>query len=76
MKNKKLSFLLLSVSFILSLFITSCDIKNPVDGIELRVKTLARTTVVSFAVYDAATDKIIKDEVSVTFTGPNASAAN
>ena len=73
MKNKKLSFLFLSLSFIFSLFITSCDIKNPVDGIELRVKTLARTTVVSFSIYDGATQNLIQpNKVTVSFEGVNA----
>ena len=70
MKNKKISLLFLSLSFITALFITSCDIKNPVDGIELRVKTMARTTVANLSIYDAATGNMIKpDKVTVTFQG-------
>ncbi len=72
MKNKKLSLFLISLSFIFSFFITSCDIKNPVDGIELRVKTLARTTVVSMSIYDAASNNLIQPNlVSITFKGTN-----
>lgn len=70
MKNKKVSLLFLSLSLIISLFVTSCDVKNPVDGIELRVKTLARTTVVSFSIYDAATENLIKPtSITATFKG-------
>jgi len=70
MKNKKITFLILTLSFLVSLLITSCDVKNPVDGLELRVKTLARTTVVSVSIYDAATENLIKpDQVEVTFQG-------
>lgn len=70
MKNKKISFLLLSLSFILSMLITSCDVKNPVDGIELRVKTIARTNVVSLSIYNGATQNLIQpNTVTVTFEG-------
>ena len=73
MKNKKISLILLSLSFILTLILTSCDIKNPVDGIELRVKTVARTNVVSFSIYDAATQNLIQSNTAtVTFEGVNA----
>ncbi len=70
MKNNKITLLILTFSFLVSLLVTSCDVKNPVDGLELRVKTLARTTVVSVSIYDAATSNLIKpDQVTVTFQG-------
>lgn len=70
MKNKKITFLILTFSFLVSLLVTSCDIKSPVDGVELRVKTLARTTVASLSIYDATSGNLIQpDEVTVTFQG-------
>ena len=69
MKNKKTLFILISLSLVFSLFVTSCDIKSPVDGVELRVNTMPRTTVVNFSIYDAATSKLITDEATISFKG-------
>ncbi len=72
MKNKKIIFLILTVGFLTTLLFTSCDIKNPVDGLELRVKTLARTTVVSLGIYDASTNNLVSGKnIVVSFKGAN-----
>ncbi len=69
MKNEKISLMLISLSLIFMLFVTGCDIKSPVDGVELKVNTMPRTTVVNFSVYDAATSQLITDEATITFKG-------
>ena len=69
MKNKKTTLLLVALSLVFSLFVTSCDVKNPIEGVKLRVNSMPRTTVVNFSVYDAATSQLINDEVTITFKG-------
>ncbi len=73
MKNKKITLLLVALSLVFSLFVTSCDVKSPIEGVELRVNSMPRTTVVNFSVYDAATSQLINDEVKITFKGLDAS---
>ncbi|MFO7445221.1 MAG: hypothetical protein R6W90_02595 [Ignavibacteriaceae bacterium] len=55
-----------------AVMIMSCDIKDPVEGLEVRLNSLSRETLVTAYVYDAKTGNIVEQEVSVTFTGSNA----
>jgi len=52
----------------LSLVFTSCDIKNPVDGLEVRIKNITRTTYVTVKILDAASGKLVEEDVTVQFT--------
>lgn len=56
-----------------SLIINSCDIKSPIEGIEVRLNTFTRETLVGAYFYDASTRNSISQNVKVTFTGSNAS---
>jgi hypothetical protein len=57
----------------LSLIILSCDIKNPVEGLEVRLNAIKRETLVTAYIYDAKTGEPIEQEVKIEFTGNNAS---
>lgn len=61
--------LLLIFSLVASLFMVSCDVKSPVDGLELRANTIARTTIVSLSIFDAKTEKLITSDVNIKFLG-------
>jgi hypothetical protein len=56
-----------------SLIILSCDIKNPVEGLEVRLNAIKRETLVTAYIYDAKTGEAIEQEVKVEFIGNNAS---
>ena len=73
MKNMK-TLLSLFASFILTFtfLVSSCDIKNPVDGIEVRIKNIPRTTTIRVEFADAKTGQQILDKIDVKFGGPNA----
>jgi len=74
MHNIKFTKALILVLFsvvITGLLITSCEITDPTDGIEVRLDAISRETVVSAYVYDANT-LLSLPNVSVTFTGDNA----
>ncbi len=73
MKKKQLSLLLITLSLVASLFMVSCDVKNPVDGVELRANTIPRTTIVSLSIFDAKTEKLITSDVNVKFLGKDGS---
>lgn len=65
--------LILITTFAIALIINSCDIKNPTEGIEVRLNTFTRETLVGTYFYDAATRNSISQKVTVTFSGANAS---
>ena len=75
MHNKKYTkavILLLFSIVITGLLITSCEITDPTEGLEVRLDAISRETIVNAYVYDANTLQAISD-VKVTFTGDNAS---
>jgi len=74
MKNIK-TILSLFASFIVTFtfLVSSCDVKNPVDGIEVRIKNIPRTTTIRVEFTDAKTGQQILEKVDVKFGGPNAS---
>lgn len=55
-----------------ALIINSCDIKSPVEGLEVRLNTKTRETLVNAYFYDANTKESITQKVNVTFSGANA----
>lgn len=70
MKNRKfIVTILLLFTAALSFLVSSCDIKSPVEGLEVRLKTLSRTTTAAVRMKDAATGSLISNPVSVTFRG-------
>lgn len=73
MKNMKV-ILSLFASFILTFtfLVSSCDVKNPVDGIEVRIKNIPRTTTIRVEFADAKTGQQITDKIDVKFGGENA----
>ncbi len=73
MKNKIVYGILLIILTITGLFISSCEITDPVDGLEVRINTYTRETLVSSYVYDANTLKSVPEKVQITFTGEDAS---
>ncbi len=72
----KKSKLILAIFFIVAvvsgIFISSCDIKSPTEGIEVRLKGLERTTVITVQIYDAASGNQVDQQVTVNFSGANA----
>lgn len=71
MNNKKLTILILSL--FISLIITSCDVKSPIEGFEIIVKTKVRTTMVTVEIIDASTGNPIEGTVEINFSGKDAS---
>lgn len=73
MKNIK-TLLTLFATFLITFtfLISSCDVKNPVDGIEVRIKNIPRTTTIRVEFVDAKTGQQILDKIDVSFGGPNA----
>lgn len=68
-----LPFLLITAALSSALVISSCDIKSPTEGIEVRLNTKTRETLVNTYFYDANTKNSISQNVKVTFSGSNAS---
>ena len=76
MKRKNMILgLLLTFTISLSLFIISCDIKDPVEGFEVRVKNIPRTTTARVELLDAKTGQQIgalsSHKVTIKFEGAN-----
>ncbi|PKL88515.1 MAG: hypothetical protein CVV23_09760 [Ignavibacteriae bacterium HGW-Ignavibacteriae-2] len=73
MKNRiTVLTLLIIFASALGIFITSCDIKNPVEGLEVRLRNISRTTYLKVQIYDATAGTLIKDKnVNVIFEGAN-----
>ncbi|MBN1301001.1 MAG: hypothetical protein JW995_07265 [Melioribacteraceae bacterium] len=71
--NKILLALLITASVIFSIIISSCEITDPVKGLEVRLNTISRESIVNLFIKDAVTDQIIRNNVTVRFNGSNAS---
>lgn len=50
---------------------TTCDIKSPTEGIEVRIKNIPRTTTVFVEIVDAGARKQITQKVDLQFRGKN-----
>ena len=72
MKTFKLKTISKFSLLIFSLIILSCDIKNPVEGLEVRLNAIKRETLVSAYIHDAKTGEAIEQEVNIEFSGNNA----
>ena len=72
-KKYILPILLILTAVSSALIINSCDIKSPIEGIEVRLNTFTRETIVGTYFYDATTRNAISQNVKVTFIGTNAS---
>lgn len=73
MRHKKaiiLSFLVITIT---ALLITSCEITDPTEGLEVRLNSKSRETLANAYIYDANTLEPVTANVQVTFTGDNAS---
>jgi hypothetical protein len=74
MKNKLIAFIFLAIALSSSvLFITSCDIKSPVEGLEVRLTNITRNTFVNVKFYNATDNSQITEEVTIRFEGPGKS---
>ena len=73
-KKYLLPLFLITATIASGLIISSCDIKSPTEGIEVRLNTITRETLVGTYIYDANTNEAINQTVKVTFSGPNASS--
>jgi hypothetical protein len=70
MKSKNILLIIIfTLLTSMSVMLTSCDVKNPVDGLEVRIKNITRTTYVSVKIYDAATGNLVTENVEVIFSG-------
>ncbi len=56
----------------LGIFISSCDISDPTEGLEVRLKTISRETTVNMFLKDAVDNSVIRQNATVTFEGSNA----
>lgn len=72
MKTHIKLYLLLTVAVALSIIISSCEITNPISGLELRLNTMTRESTVTLYLYDAETYQTINEEVIVKFKGESA----
>lgn len=68
--NKKLFFPFFLL-IITTAFVTSCEITDPVEGLEIRLNSQSRETLVSGYTYDANTLQPVAENLSVTFVGEN-----
>ncbi len=71
MKRKFLIISLLLTASLFTLFLSSCDIKSPIEGLEVRLNTISRTSQVSVEFVDAATGQLISTPVNISFSGTN-----
>ena len=55
----------------LGIFISSCDISDPTEGLEVRLKTISRETTVNVFLKDAVDNSVIRQSTKVTFEGSN-----
>ncbi len=55
----------------LGIFISSCDISDPTEGLEVRLKTISRETTVNVFLKDAVDNSVIRQSAKVTFEGSN-----
>lgn len=70
MKSKNILLItLLTLLTSMSVMLTSCDVKNPVDGLEVRIKNISRNTYLSAKIFDAATGDLVTKNVEVKFSG-------
>ncbi len=67
--NKKYLSLVLFVLVSTTFLFTACEIKNPTQGLEVRIETIERTTTVSVQFVDAATQQLVQVPVEVVFEG-------
>lgn len=72
MTNKKflIIFSLIAIA-VVSFFVSSCDIKSPTEGLEVRLKGIERTTSINVQIIDAANGDQINQQVNVKFEGSN-----
>lgn len=57
----------------LVVLLTGCEINEPTEGLEVRLNTYTRETLVSGYIYDANTLQPIEESLTITFVGTNAS---
>lgn len=62
-----------SIAFAMLIFIQSCEITEPTDGLEVRLNTFSRETLVSGYLYDANTLEPVSENITVEFIGENSS---
>lgn len=67
--NNKLIGIFLFAVMGFTLLISSCDIKNPAEGLEVRIKNITRTTYITVKFVDAATGELVTSDVNINFTG-------
>ncbi len=65
----KLLFIFLITAITSVIVFYSCDIPSPTEGLEIRIKSISRSTTVPVAVLNAATLFPIQEEVEITFSG-------
>ena len=61
------------IALIALTFLLSCEVTEPTEGLEVRLNTFSRETLVSGYLYDANTLQPVEENLSVIFTGNNAS---
>lgn len=66
--NKKL-FLLFFISALIAFLPISCDIKNPIEGINVKIKNIPRTTTVRIQFIETNTANVVLSPLSIKFSG-------
>jgi hypothetical protein len=66
--NRKLIILFLITGLIAFLPI-SCDIKNPVDGLQVRIKNIPRTTTIRIQFIETNTGVVVSSPLTIKFGG-------
>ncbi len=72
MKKFKITFLLIFIGLFMYSFFTNCDfskLNNPADDLDIRVKSIARETLVSVEIIDAKTGELVNNQVNIEFSG-------
>ncbi len=68
--KKSIAYLWMLSSFILVLLLSlSCEISNPADGLEVRIKTKSRSTTVALEIRNSSTTYSVITPVLITFEG-------
>ena len=73
MKNNKNILLVILYFILVSLFVSSCNVTDPTEGLEVRLNTFSRETLVSSYIYDANTLQTVTQTVTIKFVGANSS---
>jgi hypothetical protein len=71
MNYKKITAAMLGLIVLGIIVLSSCDVKNPTEGLEVRLKNISRTNYVTVNIVDGNSGQAITKPIKATFGGEN-----